>query len=490
MLLNKLFEIIKICKEKNITKVKKLLNENNFGNIYSYEISIINYSINSLENKKSLLLKNCKDILEKRPNSSLSYINIGNYYKNCRNYKTACKFFLSSLNKNNSIESLYLQKKLILNLLKNIKKKIKDKNFSTNKEALNKNLLKIAVMIGLKQLVTFSRPHFAIFYNASEIFLNQLELYLTKEKLVLDITEISKLEKLFKINEEIFEFSPDYDNPYFNLGFCYDKLNKYKIALKFFKKANLLENNNRYDQNLLELYYKTSDKKNFIKLSKKFKKNRNYNFTAFAICNFASKQFEIKNYYDFCKDPIKKIFKKNLIDSKEVQEKFLKNLEFDIKQNLNSTATPVVAGLKSLGNLIYLNTKAIKRFKKLLFVNLKKYKKTLDSDTIIFKKWPKKFDINAWYIRLNSGGEVSSHIHHGWVSGVFYLKKQGIDLKGDLEITEKYKDLTGNKNFFRSSRIQTRPGDLLLFPSSLPHRVVPFRQKGERISIAFDMLPR
>ena len=37
--------------------------------------------------------------------------------------------------------------------------------------------------------------------------------------------------------------------------------------------------------------------------------------------------------------------------------------------------------------------------------------------------------------------------------------------------------------------LRIKPGDLLLFPSSLPHRVIPFDMNKERLSIAFDMKP-
>ena len=32
-------------------------------------------------------------------------------------------------------------------------------------------------------------------------------------------------------------------------------------------------------------------------------------------------------------------------------------------------------------------------------------------------------------------------------------------------------------------------GDLIIFPSSLFHKTIPFESKDERISIAFDMVP-
>ena len=489
MLLKKLIQIIELCKKKEIDNAKKLINTFKPFLNNNFEASIIDYSIKSLENKKNYLLKNCKDIIDLKPEISFSYINIGNYYKNSKNYEKARLFYLKSLKKNKEYFNLYSKYKSLLSLITLTKKKSEYSNYSHLSEALYKKFLKIILIINLKQLITFSRPHFSSFYTASEIFLKKVNYFIKNEKKFFLKSDIIKLEKILKNYSKIFEINPDYDNPYFNLAYCSEKLKHYKKAIKFYKQANLFENSKRYDQNILKIYYKVRDKKNFIKLSKKFHKQKKYNFTAFAITNFASKQLNVKNYYEFCNNPTEKIFVENLITTKKIKKSFLTKLEKDIKKNLHSTATPVVVGLKSLGNLLHINTKSIKDFKKLLFSYLKKYKNIHDKNSIIFAKWPQKFNVNAWYIRLYQGGEVGSHIHHGWVSGVFYVKKKYSDKKGDLEITEKYGDLIGKKNKINSVKLPTKPGDLVLFPSSLPHRVIPFQRKSERISIAFDMFP-
>ena len=489
MLLKKLIEIIELCKKKENDKAKKIINKfapflNN-----SLEASIINYSINSSENKKNRLLKNCETIIDLQPEISFSYVNMGNYYKNSKNYKKACSFYLKSLKKDKEYFDLYFQQKSFLSFIKLIKKRSQYLNHSRLSEIFYEKLLGIILTINLKQLITFSRPHFALFYTSSETLLKKINHYIYNKKIRFTKRDITDIEKIFKNYFKILKISPDYDNPYYNLAYCCEKLKRYKKALKFFKQANLFEKSKRYDQNILKIYYKISDKRNFIKLSKEFKKQKKYNFTAFAITNFASKQLNVKNHYEFCKNPIDKIFIENLISSKKITSNFLSRLERDIKKNLHSTATPVVVGLKSLGNLLHINTKSIKDFKKLLFFYLERYRQMYRKDSIIFAKWPKKFNVNAWYIRLYQGGEVGSHIHHGWVSGVFYVKKKYSDKKGDLEMTERYEDLTGKGNNISTVKLPTKPGDLVLFPSSLPHRVIPFQKKSERISVAFDMFP-
>ncbi len=489
MLLKKLIETVDLCKKKKGGEAKKIINKFSAFLNNNLESSIINYSINSSENKKNKLLKNCQTIINLQPEISFSYINMGNYYKNSKNYKKACLFYFKSLKKDNRYFDLSFEEKSFLSFIKSMKRQSKQIDNSSLSEIFYERLLRIMLTINLKQLITFSRPHFSLFYTSSEIFLKKIDIYVKKEKINFTKNDIINIEKIFKNYSKIFKITPDYDNPYYNLAYCYEKLRQYTKALKFFKQANLFEKSNRYDQNILEIYYKISDKRNFIKLSKEFKKQKKYNFTAFAITNFASKQLNVKNHYEFCKNPIDKIFIENLISSKKITSNFLSKLERDIKKNLNSTATPVVVGLKSLGNLLHINTKSIKDFKKLLFFYLERYRQMYRKDSIIFAKWPKKFNVNAWYIRLYQGGEVGSHIHHGWVSGVFYVKKKYSDKKGDLEITERYEDLTGKGNNISTVKLPTKPGDLVLFPSSLPHRVIPFQKKSERISVAFDMFP-
>ena len=122
MLLRKIIEIIELCKKREGYKAKKIINK--FAHFLSnnLEVKIINYSINSLENKKNKLLKNCKAIIDLQPEISFSYINMWNYYKNSKNYKKAHSFYLKSLKKDKSYFDLLYQKKSFLSFIKSIKK--------------------------------------------------------------------------------------------------------------------------------------------------------------------------------------------------------------------------------------------------------------------------------------------------------------------------------------------------------------------------------
>ena len=99
--------------------------------------------------------------------------------------------------------------------------------------------------------------------------------------------------------------------------------------------------------------------------------------------------------------------------------------------------------------------------------------------------------MHGWHFKLLKTGYQNSHIHpNGWLSGVFYLKipSQIKNNEAGIEFSlhgDNYKIVHENiptKNF------QPVVGDLVLFPSSLFHKTIPFKSNEERVCIAFDIV--
>ena len=96
----------------------------------------------------------------------------------------------------------------------------------------------------------------------------------------------------------------------------------------------------------------------------------------------------------------------------------------------------------------------------------------------------------GWHVILKKQGYQEAHIHPaGWLSGVIYLKvvpSLGKD-EGAIEFSLNGPDYSN----INSPQLIHRPeaGDLVLFPSSLHHRTIPFSTDTDRIVIAFDLMP-
>lgn len=106
---------------------------------------------------------------------------------------------------------------------------------------------------------------------------------------------------------------------------------------------------------------------------------------------------------------------------------------------------------------------------------------------------PGSFGLNIWAIILQQAGHQIPHIHPGaWLSGVYYPKLPPVigdnTQAGWIEFGRPSDSYTGDVD---PDVIMIRPeeGLMLLFPSYLYHRTIPFSGDGTRISIAFDICP-
>ena len=99
-----------------------------------------------------------------------------------------------------------------------------------------------------------------------------------------------------------------------------------------------------------------------------------------------------------------------------------------------------------------------------------------------------KKNLVAWHVVLKKKGYQIQHIHPtGWISGVIYLKVVPPYEKneGAIEFS-----LNSNNYFDENSPKLThepKVGDIVLFPSSLHHKTIPFTTDADRIIISFNL---
>ena len=107
---------------------------------------------------------------------------------------------------------------------------------------------------------------------------------------------------------------------------------------------------------------------------------------------------------------------------------------------------------------------------------------------------PGRIRITAWGVILDEGAYQVPHIHpSAWLSGVYYVALPpalGADDDGTagwIEFGRPYWDFQIRAEP-ETRLVEPEEGLMLLFPSYMFHRTLPFAGTGERISIAFDVL--
>lgn len=94
-----------------------------------------------------------------------------------------------------------------------------------------------------------------------------------------------------------------------------------------------------------------------------------------------------------------------------------------VKKNMELSARVTRGGFQTIDNLFEKNNKEINILKKTIDKEIKKFRvhNSIKSDLII-KKWRKKYNVRAWFVKLLKQGYQKSHIHPtAWLSSVFYL---------------------------------------------------------------------
>lgn len=100
----------------------------------------------------------------------------------------------------------------------------------------------------------------------------------------------------------------------------------------------------------------------------------------------------------------------------------------------------------------------------------------------------------SWSCRLNAGGYHRNHVHpQGWISSAYYARLPGaLDDEearhGWLKFGESHLALGDDDRPERF--IKPAVGRLVLFPSFYWHGTVPFPDGGDRLTIAFDAIPK
>jgi tetratricopeptide (TPR) repeat protein len=290
---------------------------------------------------------------------------------------------------------------------------------------------------------------------------------------------------------------PNFADAHINLGGALLGEGNLDEAIASYRAADPQTESAKISALLLECYFRKNDKIAFdIQLQLIKSKQETFNFRAAAAAAFAAHQFDTANKYQFCEDPTALVTEFNLFEDGILDESAVASLAQEIHDSGgNERFAPghISSGYKSVGNIFTKNNARFDKLEQTLRQYIQKFFELHKGDQSHFiQNWPQDFALDGWYIRLLKGGEITAHIHTAWVSGVLYLKvpdKKGGD-EGNIEFTLRGYELPVLRDDYPRKMVQTQSGSLALFPSSLPHRVVPFTSDEERICIPFDVIPK
>ena len=243
----------------------------------------------------------------------------------------------------------------------------------------------------------------------------------------------------------------------------------------------------------LELIYTLKDKITYFEAEKKINASGDLNPLLASVQTHASIRYETPDKNLFCKDPFKYIHHSKLTPNEGFTDELVEDL-LKIKNTLNSTNQSLIDyGQQSAGNILLLNNQSAQIIKEIILNRIKKYLNSYkDSNDGFINKWPKNSTLHGWIIELKTGGSLGSHMHKlGWLSGSLYLKlnKPSNSNQGNIIFDLKGVTYPSASKSFPSKEYNIEKGDIVLFPSSIFHKTVPFESEETRVTLAFDIKP-
>ena len=333
-----------------------------------------------------------------------------------------------------------------------------------------------------------------------------------------------KLKEAESKYKKAIELNPNYLEAYNNLGNALYKLDNLDDAEIFYKKALNLKSNflpallslgqisfvknnfkdahkyfdlcNTKDSRVRALIslYKLERFDEIFESIKKFSEIDELNLGISAFSSFIENITKKDTANNFCKNPLEFIYFSNISSHLENPILFLDELTAELK-NQETIWEPfrksTKKGYQSKYDLFINSTSITRNLKSIILKEIDAYySKYKNNSCSMIKKWPSKKNLEAWHVIYKKQGYQNPHNHiTGWLSGVIYLKVVPTleNNEGSIEFSLNstvYSDKSSPK-FLHEPKV----GDLILFPSSLYHRTIPFTTDDERIIISFNLMP-
>ena len=306
------------------------------------------------------------------------------------------------------------------------------------------------------------------------------------------LRDLGKPEEAISSYQKALNLKPDYVNAHNNLGLALRELGRLEDALQIFESIDTPE----CYAHVLECLFALGEYDKFYEKQTASARNNEINTRVAAINAFASHQLNRSDPHPFCPTPLKFVRVYEPLDGVDDADGFLRDLMDDLQSREAIWEPPGKTtrhGFQTMSNLFKKPYGRLVELDRIIKDTIENYRFEFSSENCDFiRLFPKTLTLSGWFIRLIKGGHQAEHIHSGaWLSGIFYLQmpKCTDQEEGSIELgLWGYDYPILNKNYPKN-QFYPKNGGLILFPSSLFHRTIPFHSDEERMSIAFDLRP-
>lgn len=338
----------------------------------------------------------------------------------------------------------------------------------------------------LSEAISSYQKAIALFPNYTEAYNNLGE----------TLRDHGDMDAAVKNYQKALSLNPDHPNANYNMGEFLYLAKKYSEAATFFERSQFDD----WQARNMYCLYKAERFDDFKKTLEHVERNTRHTapFIATLATHYAT-NFEEENTYNFCKNGLDFVYQNSIKELAEPNSLLLKQLLHDIE---NADIAERVQGMlnygkQSAGNLFKRQEPSFKQLADLVRQEFLNYKQHFsDADCELIQSFPDDLEFtSSWYVKMQQGGHLDAHIHEiGWISGAVYLRMptaNGNEAAFEYGIHGDDYPIQPSKNLSDFPLAITKPnvGDIVLFPSSLFHRTIPFKADEERICIAFDLKP-
>lgn len=247
-----------------------------------------------------------------------------------------------------------------------------------------------------------------------------------------------------------------------------------------------------HDNLLMCLYLLDKQLQFFAKLESLLRQGATSATIGSLVCRGELK-YAVKNPNPFCQNPLAYVSHINLNEEYNFQDSIVEPalLMLDDHKTAMREQRLLTNGYQTAGNLFDVESSFTDAVQAIILREVEKYRiKFQNSTDGLITKWPNRFRLHGWLIRMNRGGELKPHIHeNGWLSGSIYINvpPKSKAESGNLVVSLGDESDANDKRINETKMINVITGSLVLFPASLTHYTIPFEAEEERIVLAFDV---